>query len=37
MELQLQGKIPSNFWKYLFVLTAICMGVKGGDLLELLV
>lgn len=37
MNITLDGKIPSNFWKYLFLLTALCMGIKGGDLIGLLV
>ena len=36
MDLQIKGKVPNSVWKYLFVLAAICMGVKlEGDILGL--
>jgi hypothetical protein len=34
VDLQLKGKIPTSAWKYLFLLAALCMGIKlEGDLL----
>jgi len=36
LQLQLKGKIPTSVWKYLFLLAALCMGIKiEGDLLGL--
>lgn len=37
MDLQIKGKVPTSVWKYLFILALICMGVKGGEVSELLV
>ena len=35
MKLDLEGNIPPNFWRGLFVLVALCMGFQGGDLIGL--
>lgn len=37
MDLQIKGKIPPSAGKYLFILLLVCLGIKEGDLIGLLV
>jgi hypothetical protein len=35
MKINIDGKIPPNFWKGLVLLCLVAMGANGGDLIGL--
>ncbi len=35
MQLTLNGKVPPEAWRLLLVIVLVCGGLKGGDLLGL--